>query len=247
MDPIDFYLKNNRKFTLSLLLNAQSRLRLLQLSQGYVIYDDIVKSLCIACNLNAPNSDVVAYAGLMYEAIFTPMVTKKGQLAHKLHQDTIGNDFGFIERLLKGLLQRANGIDYLCIEEMKRESYLFLQGSNNYIAHSILKPTRDHFTNDRLDNINNCSNGDYNASNCYPNELLARTPDGVDMNDDYRNPTVPRIECEKSEPIIRLLAQVRKVGMDILFPQVTHDKVSYPIPYSVFPCLEVVKPASVGR
>jgi hypothetical protein len=31
---------------------------------------------------------------------------------------------------------------------------------------------------------------------------------------------------EKTEPIIKLLAQVRKVGMDILFPQVTHDKVS---------------------
>lgn len=34
-----------------------------------------------------------------------------------------------------------------------------------------------------------------------------------------------RIEFEKSEPIVRLLAQVRKVGMDIIFPQQNHDKV----------------------
>jgi hypothetical protein len=34
-----------------------------------------------------------------------------------------------------------------------------------------------------------------------------------------------RVEFERAEPIVRLLAQVRKVGMDILFPQSTHDKV----------------------
>lgn len=32
------------------------------------------------------------------------------------------------------------------------------------------------------------------------------------------------IEIEKSEPIVRLLAHVRKGGMDILFPQISHDK-----------------------
>ena len=31
---------------------------------------------------------------------------------------------------------------------------------------------------------------------------------------------------EKTEPIIKLLAHVRKVGMDIIFPQITHDKVN---------------------
>jgi uncharacterized membrane protein YgcG len=38
-------------------------------------------------------------------------------------------------------------------------------------------------------------------------------------------PLQSRIEFEKSEPIIRLLAQLRKIGMDILFPQTVHDKV----------------------
>ena len=48
-------------------------------------------------------------------------------------------------------------------------------------------------------------------------------PDAPNMD-----PTlVSRIEFEKSEPIIRLLAQVRKVGMDILFPQSVHDKVIF--------------------
>ena len=33
-------------------------------------------------------------------------------------------------------------------------------------------------------------------------------------------------EIERNEPIIRLLAHIRKAGMDILFPQMIHDKVS---------------------
>jgi hypothetical protein len=33
------------------------------------------------------------------------------------------------------------------------------------------------------------------------------------------------VEIEKSEPIVRLLAHIRKGGMDILFPQISHDKV----------------------
>ena len=44
-----------------------------------------------------------------------------------------------------------------------------------------------------------------------------------DLPDDHKSNT--RIDYEKSEPIVRLLAQVRKVGMDILFPQSTHDKI----------------------
>lgn len=36
--------------------------------------------------------------------------------------------------------------------------------------------------------------------------------------------SIPR-DIEKSEPIIRLLAHLRKSGMDILFPQIIHDKI----------------------
>lgn len=42
--------------------------------------------------------------------------------------------------------------------------------------------------------------------------------------DDGKSP-LQFIDYEKSEPIVRFLAQVRKLGMDILFPQSTHDKV----------------------
>ena len=34
------------------------------------------------------------------------------------------------------------------------------------------------------------------------------------------------MDIEKSEPIVRLLADIRNDGMDILFPQTSHDKVS---------------------
>eukprot|EP01039_Chlorochromonas_danica_P011299 gene11299-12606_t len=88
MDPIEFYIKNNRKFSPSLLLNAQARLCVLQLGQGYVTYEDVVKSLSLSANQPSPTPDIVAHAALMYEAALAPSVTKKGLIAHKLHQDT---------------------------------------------------------------------------------------------------------------------------------------------------------------
>lgn len=33
------------------------------------------------------------------------------------------------------------------------------------------------------------------------------------------------VDIEKCPPMVKFLAQVRKSGMDILFPQVAHDKV----------------------
>lgn len=44
-------------------------------------------------------------------------------------------------------------------------------------------------------------------------------------------PSAGDTDIEKSEPIVRLLAQVRKVGMDILFPQSVHDKVGRSVCY----------------
>ena len=48
---------------------------------------------------------------------------------------------------------------------------------------------------------------------------------GNQYHQQHQRPMYNRVEFERSEPIVRLLAQVRKVGMDILFPQSTHDKV----------------------
>lgn len=42
---------------------------------------------------------------------------------------------------------------------------------------------------------------------------------------DFLPAVSPSTDIEKSEPIVRLLAQMRKVGMDMLFPQTVHDKV----------------------
>lgn len=59
---------------------------------------------------------------------------------------------------------------------------------------------------------------------------------GVPVNRSYPPVVAPKVhqedpngyvtEMEKHDPIMRLLAQIRKYGMDILFPQSIHDKVS---------------------
>lgn len=213
MDHIDFAIKSNRKFSLSLLVNGQARLSVLQLSQGFVTYEDAVKSICIASNQATPTSDIMAHAGLLYEAVFTPSVTKKGLIAHKLAAETIGQDGLLIERLLKAL--GARSADY-AMEEMRREAFAF-QTSYSSSAPMPMTSSPAAAAAPQLQQPEEPSR--------MPMELLSRVPDGIDLNEDYRSSSLSRIECEKSEPIVRLLAQVRKIGMDILFPQITHDKI----------------------
>jgi hypothetical protein len=220
MDVLDAALRRGLRLSLALLLSAQARLSVLMLSQHCVSYDDLLKSLCIAANQQMPSNDLIVHAGIVYEAIFVPAITKKG-VGHKLHPDTIGNDQAVIDRILKVLIARSAGSDYPCIEDFKRDAYNFLQGSHNQSARS----NGNDYYNDsqRLDYLQQQQQDQYVSR--IPQELLNRVPDGIDLSDDYRSSTLSRIECEKSEPIVRLLAQVRKVGMDILFPQIAHDKV----------------------
>ena len=69
--------------------------------------------------------------------------------------------------------------------------------------------------NNNVGGINNLA-GKKNSSRSVSVPVDSGLPDGKPSQ---------RFDYEKSDPIVRLLAQVRKVGMDILFPQSTHDKV----------------------
>ena len=68
---------------------------------------------------------------------------------------------------------------------------------------------------------NNMSEINYNNNQLNMTEYIMENNNN-NMNNYY---TPPRVDFERTESIIRLLAHVRKVGMDILFPQIIHDKV----------------------
>lgn len=221
MDPIDFYLRKNKKISLLLLAHAHAKLSMVMLQQGFITYEDALKTICFYANQSPIATEVVVHAGILYEASFLPSVTKKGQIAHKLSPDTIGNEIALLERVFNILGGRTGGIDCPSIEELRREASAAL-GHDFFSASHVPRNPEGHFHSYYSDNQQQFGQ---EVSSRVPAELLSRVPDNIDLADDYRSGMLTRIECEKSEPIVRLLAQVRKVGMDILFPQITHDKV----------------------
>lgn len=224
MDPIAYAVKNDKNISALILIQAINRLNKLQQSQSTISYDEILQSLT---NLT---SEIELYAAVIYEAALAPVVTSKGQLSLQIHRDVAKQDTAILERVLHVLLIRSDAVDTPMIEEFRRDlQSLTMVNQGGGAGNSMISPSQPGSAM-RPSDVSDSSS----ASSRARNFLLSApfTAHLNDMNDlppeNYRSP-LSRIEFEKSEPIVRLLAQVRKIGMDILFPQSTHDKVNFPI------------------
>lgn len=254
MDPIEAFVKANRKFSFPLLINTHARLCVLQISKGSILYDDIMQSLALSAR-DMTAQEINAHAALVYEAVLTPMINSKNQMVLQLKQDVIANDPNFVKSVLYVLYARAGGMDNPAVEEFKAEANLFLKSSAppaNIPAYPLApkltstgegqQPPADSYGRDdaQPSSTNNGRHSTQSYNERFSNQAGEYSPfpatahastNGASPNsreavgEDVTFPS-SRIEFGKSEPIIRLLAQVRKVGMDILFPQSVHDKVS---------------------
>lgn len=209
MDPIEGYIKANQTFSLQLLLSTQARLTLLQVNRGSILYDDILQSLNGSggdIELNAP--ELNAHAALLFEACLAPVINAKSQMTLQMKAEIINNDHAFIKSLLYVMYSRTGGIECAPVEDFKAEAISFLK-KNPQPPVPPVAPTVSAYG--RMGNANDPVYGGSNGATAYRAE----------------DPRAPgqQLDVEKSEPIVKLLAEVRKVGMDVLFPQTVHDKV----------------------
>ncbi len=243
LDPIESFIVSNRKFSISLLMNSHVRLSMLQLNKGGLTFDDILQSLY--AQGQTMNTIELNSHSMLILGILVPALTTKGQIKLQMPREIIGNDSSFIKSILNLIYAKCGSIEYPFVEEFKMDAILFLKnklnqgkyGTTGGSAPSDLMVRQDY--NQPMDgegsvNLNIYSQMQPMTSNQGPNARRTSTAANKshnalvadsDLPDDHK-PSASRIEFEKSEPIVRLLAQVRKVGMDILFPQSTHDKVN---------------------
>eukprot|EP01031_Cornospumella_fuschlensis_P043143 gene43143-52732_t len=218
MDPIEFFIKSNRRFSVNSFLNTHARLVVIQANQGHITYDDVVKTLSVPSSASSPGPDISAYAGVLYEAVFMPIVTKKGIVAHKLLPESLNSDQALIDRIVLALTSHCSSpADLACVEEFKREA----QGSTlSSAAPSTIQPQQQLQGNthispasssnaipeseSRPDFEGHAAAGGTSASmnNTEPksyHDLLSRFPENIDMADDMRGlSSLPRLDCEKS-------------------------------------------------
>lgn len=233
MDPIESFIQSNRKFSISLLMNSHARLSILQMNKGGLTFEDILQSLYVqgqTMNTIELNSHAMLILGIL-----VPALTTKGQIKLQMQREIVGNDSGFIKSILNLIYLKCGNVEYPFVEEFKMDAIAFLKYKQNLnrfnqfggnLAGSFEGGWHDgsHGMIQRpMDGNSIMANGGQRKSAAVSKIHSVLVPDS-DLPDDHK-PSASRIELEKSEPIVRLLAQVRKVGMDVLFPQSTHDKV----------------------
>lgn len=254
MDPIQSFIQSKKRFSLDLLTTAYSRLSVLQLQRGCVTQEDTNQSLrsqLIGQRMSA--AEIGGHAGLLFESIISASISATGQVKLAINKDVIGNDEKFIAAILAALASKCVGVDYPAFDDFQREcqSYLrMLSDAANPVEETPLEqPTEaalppPEFSFDRpAPKIAHLMPVPPPLPQTTPVLSQMQPPTGVAGQPTQATPSgqseveydgpeehkyaPARVEFERAEPIVRLLAQVRKVGMDILFPQSTHDKVRF--------------------
>lgn len=255
MDPVESFIQSKQKFSLSLLINAHSRLSVIQLQKGCVTQEDTQQSLRSPVQ-QLTGAEITAHAGLLFESIITPSISATGQVKLQVNKDIVGNDDAFIGAILGVVQTKCAGVEYPLVEEFRREALTYLRSLSEPLK-AIEPAAFDSFSGLATEFLPERPNVPKHVQAKAPSPVLQaaplppppqlqqlQQPQQQHQQAQLQQQTAPsatveydgpeehkyapaRLEFERAEPIVRLLAQLRKVGMDILFPQSTHDKVSH--------------------
>ena len=254
IDPVTEFLQNaivnkSKRFSVAVFIHVHSRLSVIQMNKGSIAFEDLVHTINLSLN-SGPASDmqqdINAYAGLIYEASFQPLMLSRGP-GFKLDRSMVGNEGNFLKAVLQVLLNHTGGKESAVVEELRSEMAAFLKktGSNVDVMNlgaspspSISAESTDNRAMKFQHGALSAPQPAYHHSNAYESNRIHHPPppprvkvSAIYSREDAAYAEEARAllhagnEIERQEPILRLLAHIRKAGMDILFPQVLHDKV----------------------
>ncbi len=160
---------------------------------------------------------VVFYTGLVYELCVTPRMSMEGPrlgLLPPFDEAAVSE-----ERLVQWLLQRLvernekeEGRYELLMEQMRLEARKYEVEVVEEVITSSQNPYRY---------LSNPNQNNHQSNINDPDSALASTSASIlDLD------LVAATAIERHEAVVRLLAHIRKSGMDIVFPQDLHDRVS---------------------
>lgn len=251
MDSAEAYIRNNQKLSVAMLANAYSRLCVLQLQKGAVSQEDVLQSLKSQMAGHISNiadlHALYAHAGILLESTIVPGLTSNGMLRLSMNLDVIGNEELFFSKVLRVVELKSYKTEYIYLNDFRVDVSMYLQRVKESVltmkASEGISPVTTAVTATAAappaaasSSSSSFAHMQYRSSDSLaqaqvPTQSSATLALGgfdFDSSNDLSKSASnaqPRIEFERAEPIVRLLAQVRKVGMDILFPQSTHDTV----------------------
>ena len=213
MDLMSRFLENcEGKLNLRALIQSKNYLQGIQREYGAITFNDIKRSFMVA-NYMFNEAEIDFHRALIMETCLEPILGYDDTLRFRLRGDFMENELSFASGLLGRIVDKAGGRNYHCVEDFKRSVNIFLSTKINENTLKVERP-----------NVSNTYNTLRSVQTFHTYEEVV--PYWKEKNDSRKNfPTQVRKSVEFCEPVVRFLAQIRKQGMDILFPQDAHDKV----------------------
>lgn len=206
-DAIELFLLQGKRLSLAGILSIYSGLKSTFLKTGQVSLKDIPQFL-VQNGIDIPESDVSPYEELFLETLLFPSnVDGEENPTYQIRPEMMHRD-SFLSCLVQSLYHHCKGGDCSSVKEFLYE----LETELNFRCEFPLQePSTENIADESFS---------------FPPFQNFSFENNVENKGDFQQFAAQQVaEFEKSEPIIRFLAQVRKMGMDVLFPQSTHDKV----------------------
>lgn len=232
MDAISNFLLQKKNLTIPVLFSTFYHLQVIQLQQPNLSFPDLeetVKTVATSGASPIAEDELKTYAGILYEACTVPKMGADGPMFTLDESLTLGEQVEqkLLDRFLKVFTVRDNklgGKYSSLIEEWKKEGKKFVQQEVG---------NEKEFTNTDSDE-ETAELGPYN-SNAHQQQhnqhhsmgsmtSYVPRPSNVQGGDNSKPFTGP---IESNKFVARFLAHMRRSGMDMVFPQLIHDKVSY--------------------
>lgn len=200
-NPIEVFFLQGKKFPLSDILTAYSDLISVFLKHGCVTSTDVA-GVCSQSDSGKLDNDIRAFVALMIETLCIPLDQNEYDDSYVVNEDMMQRD-NFLSHLGQIMHNHCGGQELQNVQDLQNEIEDTLYSTTT---------TNATMTFQNHDNTNSFSPP-------IPDHQYAEQVEIA------QQPNYP-VDIEKSEPIVRFLAQVRKMGMDVLFPQSAHDKVN---------------------
>jgi hypothetical protein len=249
MDPINQLLTENKPLCFSIFINVHTRLRLLEMNKGEITWSDILENVQQNAELSSIlPEDCMAYAGIIYEVATLPKMGTSGP-ALFIKPEMIGNDEHYLRSILSNLETRSFGADEPLAEilNLKKSMEKFLKKSFSSNANTQNTTSADANISNNINNqsnINNNNRREFRDREEMDNEFFELASidsggggggsGGFGGQQQHRTMNPSTLEVRESGPLTKFLAYLRYRGMDMLFPQESHDKVRVKISFFFF-------------
>jgi hypothetical protein len=225
-----FALKQNISILFWIFLSVYTKL--CDLPESEISYENILEIVLSLKLEGAARQELAEYSGVIYETLLKPKYrTFKGPFL-VVKMDIIKNVETYFQTMLKILDDRKLDSD-LNIKEIDLFLSAFRREVENHLEFSKLTQAREVrgevWSNTETPQSSRNTTSSTGSSqpkqrvlpasgqNSLLTAFLAAPREGLDATNN---------SIERNDGVVRLLAYIRKGGMDIIFPQLLHDKVS---------------------